>query len=87
MFSLAIFVAFVVALQADTVVVIGVAERDLTGRGRVRAVFRASSFRSVSANWHRRWRVTWKARLPRYVAPRVIAPHVHLHSTVTSNDR
>ena len=49
MFSLAIFVAFVVALQADTVVVIGLAERDLTGDGQPEVLKLVGDGRSVDS--------------------------------------
>jgi hypothetical protein len=49
MFSLAIFVAFVVALQADTVVAIGMTERDLTGDGQPEMVRLVGVGRSVDS--------------------------------------
>ena len=49
MFSLAIFFAFVVALQADTVVVIGMAERDLTGDGQPEVLKLVGDGRSVDS--------------------------------------
>jgi hypothetical protein len=49
MFSHAIFVAFVVALQTDTVVVIGMAERDLTGDGQPEVLKLVGDGRSVDS--------------------------------------
>ena len=49
MFSHPIFIAFVVALQADTVVVIGMAERDLTGDGQPEVLKLVGNGRSVDS--------------------------------------
>jgi hypothetical protein len=49
MFSHAISIAFVVALQADTVVVIGMAERDLTGDGQPEVLKLVGDGRSVDS--------------------------------------